>query len=75
MGDILFCFFDCVGLGYVIVLDLIELMLVEGCKCVEVVDLSESLFWVIGDVMGLLFFDNIFDVYIISFGIWNVICL
>lgn len=75
MGDIVFCFFECVLGVCVIVCDMIEFMLVEGCKCVEVECLLDCLVWVMGDVMKLFFVDESFDCYMISFGICNVICI
>ncbi len=71
-GDIAFRFLKRAGTGHATVLDLTEVMLVEGRKRAEADRLQDSLDWVVGDAMALPFGDNSFDVYTISFGIRNV---
>lgn len=71
-GDISFRFLKRAGHGHATVLDLTELMLVEGRKRAEAESMADSLDWVVGDAMALPFPDSSFDVYTISFGIRNV---
>ncbi|MFA8386126.1 MAG: bifunctional demethylmenaquinone methyltransferase/2-methoxy-6-polyprenyl-1,4-benzoquinol methylase UbiE [Pelagibaca sp.] len=71
-GDVSFRFLKRAGRGHATVLDLTELMLIEGRKRAEANAMSDSLDWVVGDAMHLPFDDNTFDVYTISFGIRNV---
>lgn len=71
-GDISFRFLKRAGHGHATVLDLTELMLVEGRKRAEAESMADSLEWVVGDAMALPFPDASFDVYTISFGIRNV---
>ncbi len=71
-GDISFRFLKRAGRGHATVLDLTELMLIEGRKRADAESLAGSLDWVVGDAMALPFADNTFDVYTISFGIRNV---
>lgn len=71
-GDISFRFLNRAGDGHATVLDLTELMLVEGRKRAEADQMADKLDWVVGDAMALPFEDNSFDVYTISFGIRNV---
>ncbi len=71
-GDISFRFLKRAGHGHATVLDLTELMLVEGRKRAEAESMADSLDWVVGDAMALPFPDASFDVYTISFGIRNV---
>ena len=72
-GDVAFRFLDRAGDGAVAtVLDMTEMMLLEGQKRAEATDKAHALDWVVGDAMALPFEDNRFDVYTISFGIRNV---
>jgi demethylmenaquinone methyltransferase/2-methoxy-6-polyprenyl-1,4-benzoquinol methylase len=71
-GDISFRFLKRAGHGHATVLDLTELMLVEGRKRAEAAAMNDSVDWVVGDAMNLPFENNSFDVYTISFGIRNV---
>ena len=71
-GDISFRFLKRAGHGHATVLDLTELMLIEGRQRAEASQMADSLIWVVGDAMSLPFEDNIFDVYTISFGVRNV---
>ena len=71
-GDISFRFLKRAKVGYAIVLDITEPMLIEGRKRAEAAQMDASLDWIVGDAMALPFEDNTFDVYTISFGIRNV---
>ncbi|WP_460272879.1 bifunctional demethylmenaquinone methyltransferase/2-methoxy-6-polyprenyl-1,4-benzoquinol methylase UbiE [Celeribacter sp. ULVN23_4] len=71
-GDISFRFLKRAPGATSVVLDMTELMLVEGRKRAEAEQMADSLQWVTGDAMKLPFEDNQFDVYTISFGIRNV---
>lgn len=71
-GDIAFRFLERAGQADAVVLDMTELMLIEGRKRAEAEAMSDHLEWIVGDAMALPFEDNSFDVYTISFGIRNV---
>jgi len=71
-GDISFRYLARAGNAHATVLDLTELMLIEGRKRAEASQQAAQLDWVVGDAMALPFEDNSFDVYTISFGIRNV---
>lgn len=72
-GDVAFRFLERAGDGAsATVLDMTEMMLLEGQKRAEATDKAHALDWVVGDAMALPFEDNTFDVYTISFGIRNV---
>ncbi|WP_375551022.1 bifunctional demethylmenaquinone methyltransferase/2-methoxy-6-polyprenyl-1,4-benzoquinol methylase UbiE [Rhodophyticola porphyridii] len=71
-GDIAFRFLKRAPGAGATVLDMTELMLLEGQKRAEAAQLAEKLDWVVGDAMALPFEANSFDVYTISFGIRNV---
>lgn len=71
-GDIAFRFLSRAPEASATVLDMTEMMLVEGRKRAEAEKLSDHLEWTVGDAMALPFADNSFDRYTISFGIRNV---
>jgi len=71
-GDVSFRFLARAGDAEAVVCDLTEPMLFEGRKRAEAEQMANQLSWVVGDAMALLFPDNSFDVYTISFGIRNV---
>ncbi len=71
-GDIAFRFLRRAPEAAAVVLDMTELMLIEGRKRAEAETFADRLHWVTGDAMSLPFEDSCFDVYTISFGIRNV---
>jgi demethylmenaquinone methyltransferase/2-methoxy-6-polyprenyl-1,4-benzoquinol methylase len=71
-GDIAFRFLKRAPSAEAVVLDMTELMLVEGRRRAEADAMADRLDWITGDAMALPFEDNSFDVYTISFGIRNV---
>ena len=71
-GDVSFRYLKRAPGAHATVLDMTELMLVEGRQRAEADRMAEHLDWVVGDAMALPFPANSFDVYTISFGIRNV---
>ena len=71
-GDVAFRFLKRAPGASATVLDMTELMLVEGQKRAEAAQMADKLEWIVGDAMALPFEDNTFDRYTISFGIRNV---
>ena len=72
-GDIAFNFIErAKGMSSATIVDLTELMMVEGKKRAIDKDYNSSLSWICADAMSLPFKKNSFDVYTISFGIRNV---